>query len=197
MKFALMIIATILISMNCTSKSTTDTIRVSAIKNGVIAFSDGSTRAIPHYNDSTYTTIYLVRHCEKAKDGTNDPDLTPEGQARAAHLARVLEYAGLDQVVTTQYKRTFQTGEAVQQKTAGIPLVQVKADSLENWLTETISRHPGAQFLSVGHQNTVPQLLNKLAGKLQYQNLADNEFGRLFIAVTQGGKQTEILELQY
>ena len=197
MKFALMISTVLLVGMNCASKSTPGTIRVSEIKNGVITFSDGSTRAIPHYGDSTYTTIYLVRHCEKAKDGTNDPDLTPEGRARAAHLASVLEYAGLDQVVTTQYKRTRQTGEAVQQKIAGITLAQVAADSLENWLTETVSRHPGEQFLSVGHQNTVPQLLNKLAGKLQYQNIADNEFGRLYIAVTQGGKHTEILELQY
>jgi len=197
MKYALMISAILLISMNCTIKSTPDTIRVSAIKNGVITFNDGSNRDIPHYGDSTYTTIYLVRHCEKAKDGTNDPDLTPEGRARAAHLAAVLEYAGLDQIVTTQYKRTRQTGEAVQQKIAGVILTQVAADSLENWLADILSQHPGAQFLSVGHQNTVPQLLNKLAGKLQYQNIPDNEFGRLYIAVTQSGRNTEILELQY
>ena len=182
--------------LGCQQQPLTD-IRVMSIKESIITFSDNSTRTLPHYNDPNYTTFYFVRHCEKAKDGTNDPDLTPEGRARASKLGRLLEQAGLDEIVTTQYKRTLQTGDAVHKKMPDIPLVQVKADSLETWLTYVLTQHPGEQFLSVGHQNTVPQLLNILAGKLQYQNIPDNEFGRLYIAVTQGGSNTEILELQY
>ncbi len=197
MKIILLITATLLTMMDCQTQGPTQAVQVSAIKDGVITFSDSTTRVLPHYNDPSYTTIYLVRHCEKAKDGTSDPDLTPEGRARAARLATILEHAGLDQIVTTQYKRTKQTGEAVQQKSAGTALVNVSAEAQEAWLAAILSERRGDQFLSVGHQNTVPFLLNKLVGKLQYQNIPDDEFGRLYVAVTQGGRNTEILEFQY
>jgi phosphohistidine phosphatase SixA len=183
--------------MQCETQQSTETFRVKMIKDGVITLSDGSTYEIPHYNDPDYTTFFFVRHCEKVQDGTTDPDLTAEGRARAAKLGRVMEHAGLDQIVTTQYKRTKQTGEAVQERSAGTPLMNVQAEAQEAWLAAILIQRHGEQFLNVGHQNSVPFLLNKLVGKMQYQNIPDTEYGRLYIAVTKGGRNTEILEFQY
>lgn len=172
-----------------------DTIPVSMIKDGKITFSDGSTRPLPHHLDSDYTTIYLVRHCEKMKDGTDDPDLTPEGVARAGRLALVLQDARLDEIATTQYKRTKQTAEQVQQK-AGVQIVNFAVSAQDAWLNGALAQK-GKRFLYVGHQNTVPYLLNKLTGKTEYQNIQDDTFDRLYIVVSRGIGDTEVLEFSY
>ena len=38
------------------------------------------------------TTFVLLRHAEKGNDGTDDPDLNPEGVERAARLVQILMY---------------------------------------------------------------------------------------------------------
>ncbi len=74
---------------------------LTAIQNGHLQFADGSSRPIPHYDDSTYIVFYCVRYCEKVKDGSKDPDLTPEGQARAERLGRILAGGQIDRICTT------------------------------------------------------------------------------------------------
>jgi len=46
--------------------------------------------------EKSLTTIFLVRHAEKAQDSTSDPPLTPGGKARAQELAYILKYVPLD-----------------------------------------------------------------------------------------------------
>lgn len=178
--------------MNCQQQQAPT---VQSIKDYTITFSDGSTRPLPYHLDSDYATIYLVRHCEKAKDGTDDPDLTPEGVARAERLATVLQHARLDEIGTTTYKRTKQTAAPVQQKSA-VQVVNFNVSAQDAWLNGVLAQK-GKRFLYVGHQNTVPYLLNKLTGKMTYQNLPDDAFNRLYIVFTKGIGETEVMELVY
>lgn len=170
---------------------------LSGINAGTLEWDDGSTQPIAHWGDSTATVIICVRHCEKAKDDSNDPDLTPEGQARAERLGRILARAGLDTVFTTQYKRTRQTGEAVQRHSGGATLRSFQADAQETWLRDLLRGSGGKQYLYVGHQSTVPQLLNQLTRSQRFYNIPDHEFGLLYIAVIDGNGACEVLECRY
>jgi 2,3-bisphosphoglycerate-dependent phosphoglycerate mutase len=185
---------------NCKSNKSSDVSAnmrtVTAISNGQIAFSDGSTLPIPHYNDPAYTTFYCVRHCEKAKDSP-DPDLTAEGRARAEKLGRVMDNAYLNIVATTKYKRTIQTGEAVHRYAGDPDFVSFPTEMQDSWLQDQFVENAGKHIFYVGHQNTVPQLLNKLVGSFQFQNIPDTDFDHLYIAVSKGIGQTEVLDLKY
>ena len=59
---------------------------------------------------SDATVVYLVRHAERAEDGTSDPPISEAGEARSRLLAGMLLDAGVTHVHTTDYKRTRSTG---------------------------------------------------------------------------------------
>jgi len=128
------------------------------------------------------TTIYVVRHAEKAKG--DNPPLTQAGQARAASLAEVLRDIDLDAVFTTNLCRTAQTVDATAHA-AGLPLqaVHVADVMLEDCVPQlTASLTPlapssdpertlvaelrdlprGSHALVAGHSNTIPSLLSAL-----------------------------------
>ena len=54
-------------------------------------------------------TLYLVRHCEKAKEGGKDPLLTEAGKASALRLATTLGDKGVRKVYSSDYHRTRDT----------------------------------------------------------------------------------------
>src|SRR5690349_19732613 len=57
------------------------------------------------------TTIFLVRHAERANDGTNDPPISDEGKSRATKLAEVFKSSSVTAIYSTNYKRTKTTIE--------------------------------------------------------------------------------------
>lgn len=171
--------------------------QLAAIRQGQLIFADSSSQPIPHYGDPAYTTFYCVRHAEKVKDGSKDPDLTPEGQARAQRLGKIMDDARLDKVCTTNFKRTIHTGEPVRYW-AGDPAVETFTAAMQDsWLADKLTEDKGKNIFYVGHQNTVPELLNRLLGSERYQQLPDDAFDRFFIAITRGIGQTEVLEFRY
>jgi broad specificity phosphatase PhoE len=52
------------------------------------------------------TTFILVRHAEKANDGTEDPDLTQEGNTRAEKLSKMFRDTRLVAIYSTNFRRT-------------------------------------------------------------------------------------------
>ena len=152
---------------------------LTAISDGQLRFADGSSRTIPHYGDSTHIILYCARHCEKVKDGSKDPDLTAEGQARAERLGRIL------------------SGEAVQRQTGNPSFETYPPDAQDVWLESVLAAGGGKQYFVAGHSNTVPQLLNLMLGKIQFQNIDDEEYGLLYIATTTGLGKTEVIECRY
>lgn len=165
---------------------------------GKAVMSDSSFVEIPHYVDTAYTIFYCVRHAEKMKDAGDNPGLTPEGLVRAERLGVILSNEFLDKAFSTNYKRTVQTAEAVRKKALKAPPGETFPPAMQDmWLDETLKQGMGKRYLVVGHQNTIPQLLNRLKGITEFQNIPDDEFGRFYIAVTKGIGQTEVLELRY
>lgn len=169
-----------------------------SIVDGKAVKSDSTFIEIPHYSDPAYTIFYCVRHAEKRKDQGDNPSLTPEGEARAKQLGIILTSERLDKVFSTNYKRTVQTAEIVRKHSEkAAPAATYPPDMQDAWLDETLTTSAGKHFLVVGHSNTVPQLLNRLKGTSEYQNIPDDDHGRFYIAVTKGIGQTEVIELRY
>ena len=124
--------------------------------------------------------VIVVRHAEKASDGTKDPGLTPAGQARADELARLLDNEHLVAIYATQYRRTQLTARPTA-LAAGLRIRARRADEPADLLAATIrhSHHEGT-VLVVGHSDTVPALVTALSGQA-VPPIADDEFDRYFI----------------
>lgn len=169
-----------------------------SVKNGALHFNDGSSRQIPHWDEAEWTTLFLVRHAEKAKDDPKDPMLTAEGSARAERLGRIMAEAGLDSVYASPYRRTQLTAEPVQRRGKTPPTVTYEPNEQSKWVPELLTNSKGKKLLIVGHQNTVPQMLNQLmGGGFNYDNIPDADYGRFFVVSTSGIGKTEIIEIRY
>src|SRR5918993_5293242 len=62
-------------------------------------------------DDFKPTTVFLVRHAERADAPREDPPLLETGTARAQSLARILGKSGIKAIYTSQYLRTKATAE--------------------------------------------------------------------------------------
>lgn len=123
------------------------------------------------------TTIYLVRHAEKA-DESHDAALTAEGKLRAARLADMLVDKNITAVYSTDLIRTKRTA----QPTAEHIGEEINIYAYENYdLLKELLRHKGKSYLIVGHSNTVPLLLQQVDPNGSYKDIPEDEYGRLYI----------------
>lgn len=132
------------------------------------------------------TTFILVRHAEKADDGTSDPGLTAGGQSRAQKLAAMLAPAGVDAVFSTPYQRTRATVAPLAEM-ARLEVQEYDPQD-QDFASGLLGDHAGETLLIVGHSNTIPGMVNALTGTSTYGNLDDMEYDKLFIVHVSGGK---------
>ena len=127
---------------------------------------------------ATTTTFILVRHAEKVPDGTQDPELTAAGQARAAGLATRLAGVPLAAVYSTAFRRTQQTA-APTARAHGLAVTTYDAKQPATELaTRLRSGHHGQTVLVVGHSNTVPNIAAALCS-CAVNEMSEAEYDRL------------------
>lgn len=135
------------------------------------------------------SAIYLVRHGEKASMG-QDPELTPQGQARAQAIATILSRTGITAVFSTPTQRTRQTAQPLAQR-IGLE-VQLYDPRAPKALVEKVKTLSGP-VLVVGHSNTLPELV-RLFGGAPGADIGDDEYDRLYqLTPTAGGAVRTIL----
>jgi 2,3-bisphosphoglycerate-dependent phosphoglycerate mutase len=135
------------------------------------------------------TVVYVVRHAERAEDGTRDPPLSEAGRARAALLAEMLRDAGITHIHTTDYKRTRATGAPTSRDT-GREMVLYDPGDLDALASE-LRRTPG-RHLVLGHSNTTPDLVESLGGDAG-SPIDEMEYDRLYIVTLTPGGATTVL----
>ena len=128
---------------------------------------------------SEATFVYLVRHAERAEDGTNDPPISAEGEARAELVAAMLLDAGLTHIHTTDFRRTRATAAPIARET-GIEVEVYEPRDLAG-LAERLKSTPG-RHLVVGHSNTTPQLVEALGGN-PGMPIEEMEYDRAYVVV--------------
>ncbi len=136
------------------------------------------------------TVVYLVRHAERAEDGTNDPPISEAGKARAALVGEMLRDAGLTHIHTTDFKRTRSTG-APAAGAVGLEMALYDPRDLPGFAAQLRST-PG-RHLVLGHSNTTPQLVEALGGD-PGAPIEEMEYDRLYIVtLTDAGASTVLL----
>lgn len=150
---------------------------------------------------ATVTTVIVVRHAEKRDSDDPDPALNEAGQARARALAAALSGVELDAVFATQYRRTRTTAEpAAEANGVTVRTVPVNSDNLGSYgdrLRQLIlGEHRGGVVLVVGHSNTVPGIVQAFAGET-VAPLSESSYDRLFVVLTRGEDEAELLRLRY
>jgi len=135
------------------------------------------------------TVVYLVRHAEKVDD-SRDPELSDAGRLRAAALAQVLEYSGVERVLSTDYIRTRDTAAPVAEA-MGLPVELYDPRDLPAAAHGILEG--GGRVLVVGHSNTTPALVAALGGD-PGPTLEDSDYDRLYVVtVHPDGTATTVL----
>ncbi|MEQ8471064.1 MAG: phosphoglycerate mutase family protein [Marinoscillum sp.] len=138
------------------------------------------------------TTFILMRHAEKVADGTEDPVLTPEGEARAERLKNMLASQDVKAIFSTPYKRTKLTVE---------PLAEHKSLDIQEYqpftkgfISELLEKHTGGTVVISGHSNTIPLMVNELIGADKFEQLTEDDYNDLFIVtVMKAGEGKEVV----
>jgi phosphohistidine phosphatase SixA len=149
------------------------------------------------WNRAAMTTVFVVRHAEKAVDGTQDPSLSSAGAAHAARYASLFAVPGsaqrLTAVYATEFRRTQQTAEAVA-RPLGLRVQLSPADNSKALVAHIKRYHRGASVLVVGHSNTVPEVIRALGGR-QVAAFADTDYARLYVVSVGLFSRTTVTEL--
>ncbi|MCX6316812.1 MAG: phosphoglycerate mutase family protein [Bacteroidetes bacterium] len=141
------------------------------------------------------TTIYVVRHAEKATgidpetmQTIKDPPLTYEGQERALALKQMLSGKNIKHIYSTNTLRTISTAKPLKELFLKVPLqlYSSKPDSMDMFIQQLKAIRKG-NTLVVGHSNTVDDIANKICGtKVVAADLKDSEYDNIFILKRKG-----------
>lgn len=146
------------------------------------------------------TGFVIVRHAEKADDGSRDPDLTSAGRQRAQSLADALDGARVSELIASQYKRTRQTLAALARR-RGLDVAVVRAESgaVEEHIEAIVEKvkESNAEGLVViaGHSNTVPLIVEALSGRV-VAAIEETEYDRLYLLLPSASGM-DVIESRY
>jgi phosphohistidine phosphatase SixA len=161
--------------------------------------------------------IFLVRHAERAPSAPpqapapaaqpgakadakphgmmmpDDPPLSPAGEQRAARLAAMLASSGVQQIYTTEFKRTRQTAAPLAERLKLKAVMSAASDP--DPLVQALQKGT-APALVVGHSNTIPDLIKKL-GVTEAVAIGDNDYDNLFVVVRSAAGKATLIRLKY
>lgn len=144
------------------------------------------------YSQTRPTTIYLIRHAEKA-DATANTELSNAGKLRAENWAKHFKGKKIAAVYSTDYNRTLQTAAPIA-KQAGLEVQKYSHREFD--LKKLALQHQGHIIVVVGHSNTIPGYVNAATGVKTYEDIAETEFGTIFEMIfennTARAKQTTV-----
>lgn len=136
------------------------------------------------------SSIFIVRHAEKAESTGNDQDLSEAGRARAEALAYILKDAKITGIYTTEFKRTQQTAAPLA-RALGLETIVHPAQATE---FATKLRSAAGNALVVGHSNTIPELIKELGIDTPIK-LTDHDYDNLFVVVLE--QNPRLIRLHY
>lgn len=164
--------------------------------------------AAPVPAPSPITTVFLVRHAEKAEiPNDNNPPLNETGKWRAQVLAHTLAKAGIKAIYTSQFLRTQQTAEPLATQLGITPTVmklnpsqtnprEIASDSILAIVRDIQQRHAGEAVLVVGHTNSVPPVIRMLRSDV-VPTIDEQTFDNLFVLTIHRLEVAKLVQLKY
>lgn len=146
------------------------------------------------------TVVYLVRHAEKADDGTKNPPLTVAGTARAECLGRMFASAGVTHLYSTDLQRTELTVTPLA-KALGLEVETLEAGNNDALLERLDGLPPGSVAVVAGHSNTVPAIAAELGTPLADLDgqgyIPHEQYDRLVSVIRSPSTTPKLVELRY
>lgn len=140
------------------------------------------------------TKFIIVRHAEKdttlanAKMMASDPPLNSIGETRALSLADKLKDHKINQIYSSNYKRTKATASPIA-KAQNLNVAIYDPRNLDAFATQLLSsENTGKTILIVGHSNSSPKLVNLLIKQDQYKDLDESIYDTYWIVTSKNGK---------
>lgn len=142
------------------------------------------------------TTFILVRHAEKADDGTQNPSLTDEGLQRAENLVFMLDRQEISVIYSTNTLRTMQTIDPLA-KNKDMEISQYNSRELSDFLEMLLADYSGKTIVICGHSNTLPETANFLLGYDYFpENFDESDYENLLI-IQHFGNTAKMVRLRF
>jgi broad specificity phosphatase PhoE len=141
----------------------------------------------------TVTTIYVIRHAERA-DASNASPLSPAGQARAEALVHVLGLATINAIFVTNTIRSQQTAAPLAAHFGLSPITYDQTDA-QSLASDILVAHSGQGILVVAHSETVDDVTGAL-GAAGVAQLPGSSFDRMFV-IHRFGNFVHLDQLRY
>jgi len=142
------------------------------------------------------TTFILVRHAEKAQDGTKNPPLNEAGKVRANELAEMLTNQSIDALYSTDFKRTKETLKPIADQ-QNLEIMTYDPFANAKWLSSLIEKHENETIVISGHSNTIPGLANALLGASKFEQFDDSDYSNLIIIVASKAGEGTLVRLKF
>lgn len=151
---------------------------------------------VPRAAAAQPSLVVLVRHGEKQPAPADDPSLSDAGVARARALDAALAQATPTTIVVSTRKRTVETAAVVQQRTGVTPtVIGLDAQHVKN-AAAAVMQATGV-VLVVGHSNTIPAIVNVLAGT-KLPDICDASYATMFLVTpAANGSKAQVIRTQY
>lgn len=152
------------------------------------------------------TTVFFVRHAERAEEPRQDPPLTEKGVARSQELARLLSTSALKAIYTSQFTRSKQTAEPLAKllgitstplalKTSAANPRMIAEESTKETVDKILS-HGGGSVLVIGHSNSIPDVIKMLGGDVT-PVIDEKKYDDLFVVTIYGKGKAKVAYLKY
>lgn len=141
------------------------------------------------------TTVYVVRHAEKADPSDPESLLSPAGEARAEELAKTLAKAGVQKIYATTKVRTQQTVAPLAAK-LDLEITALLPEGTEDLIGFITTEDKGKVVVVAGHSNTVPVIVKGLSG-VAVDGLSEDQFDRLFKVEIPATGEKKVTVLRY
>lgn len=142
------------------------------------------------------TTFILVRHAEKANDGTRNPPLNEDGIKRSANLAEMLANQEITALYSTPFKRTQETLTPIAEA-KGLKVQDYDPYAKGEWLTTLAEKHAGGTVVISGHSNTIPTLANALLGNETFSQFDESDYSNLIIIIANKVGNGKLVRLKF
>jgi broad specificity phosphatase PhoE len=142
------------------------------------------------------TTFILVRHAEKADDGTQNPPLTDQGIQRAENLVFMLDREEIHLIYSTNTLRTMQTVKPLAEK-LNLEIAHYNSRALSEFINLLLTDHNGKTIVISGHSNTIPETANLLLGYDYFkENFDESDYENLLI-IQHFGETAKMVRLRF
>jgi broad specificity phosphatase PhoE len=157
--------------------------------------------AIIYWNSATTTTIVLLRHAEKQVGTPDDAPLSPQGELRATRLAQMFgdaeAFGRVKQIYVTDTRRSQQTVASLAQRLNLKPVVVDAQTSSGDLARRLLRENRGGLAIVVGHSNSVPQLVARLAQADKVPAIGEEEFDTLYVVTVPTIGRASVLRMKY